>query len=86
MTTDEADRYRDCLHRAEEQLHWGTDPRSLEQAAEALARIDPANIVVEQLAQRAAILRTARRELVRRSATRPLPRVRQQARLLAGRA
>lgn len=86
MVIDESERFHDCLHGAEEQLHWGTDPESLDQAAAALARIDPGNVVVEQLAQRAAILRAARRALARCRATRPPMRIRQQARLLSGRA
>lgn len=75
--SDDTDLFRDCLHWAEEQLHWGTDPRALEQAARALARIAPGNVLVEQLALRADELRAARRELVRRNALRPPVRPRE---------
>ncbi len=71
--TYEADRFSECLHGAEDQLHWGTDPRALDQAAQALARFEPGHVLVEQLAQRAAVLRAARRELVRRTTMRPPP-------------
>lgn len=60
----DADRFCDHLHEAEDQLHWGTDPRALDQAAEALARFEPGHVLVEQLAQRAAVLRATRRELL----------------------
>ncbi len=65
------DRFRDCLHWAEDRLHWGTDPRALDQAAQALERFESGHVLVEQLAQRAAFLRAARRELVRRTTMRP---------------
>lgn len=64
---DDADRFRDCLRWAEEELHWCTDPRVLDRAAEALARIEPGNVLAEHLALRAAELRSARREMVRRT-------------------
>ncbi len=63
----DADRFCDRLHEAEDQLHWGTDPRALDQAAEALARFEPGHVLVEQPAQRAAVLRATRRELLRLS-------------------
>lgn len=81
--TDDTDLFRHCLHGAEEQLHWGTDPRALEQAAQALARIEPGSVLVEQLALRASELRAARRELLRRKSMHPA--VRPQERLFAGR-
>jgi hypothetical protein len=84
--TDDADRFLDCLHLAEEQLHWGTDPRALEETARGLARIEPGSVLVEQLVQRAAVLRAARRELTRRSPTPPPARSPAPAWRLANRA
>lgn len=84
--TEDADRFLECLHRAEEQLHWGTDPAALEETASGLARIEPASVLVAQLVQRAAVLRAARRELTRRSAMSPPARSREPARRLVRRA
>lgn len=83
--THDADRFSDCLHWAEDQLHWGTDPLELDRAAQALDRLEPGHVLVEQLAQRAEVLRAARRELVRRSTMRPPMRPQQPANRFAGR-